>query len=87
MDHDGLPAHRLPSTGSRPITRIAQGDLDGWLQQHRHDPELEKALADKTLTLDGIQFIKPDPPENSKPELDTRRRFRPRVSPKADGDA
>lgn len=86
LSHDGLPAHHLPSRGNRSILRISQDDLDAWLQRHRHAPEIKNALVEKTLTLNSSAFLAADPSEAKKPELDSRRYFRPRVSPK-DGDA
>lgn len=78
---DGLPIYRFPGTGSRPILRIAQDDLDGFLARHRHDPEVEKAAAQRTLRLDGIRFMRQTSPDSRKPELDTRRPARPVCGP------
>ena len=80
LNHDGLPTHRLPTTGLRPILRIAEADLDVWLQGHRQDPEIAEA-AQRTLRLDGMRFMS-TPARFPKTELDSRRRFRPRVAPK-----
>jgi excisionase family DNA binding protein len=57
LNHGELPVHRLPGTGMRPILRIANQDLDAWLDRHRHDPEVEKEAAKKTLDLAGIRFM------------------------------
>ena len=82
IERDDLTVHRLPGTGLRPILRIAEADLEMWLDRHRHDPEVEGAGGQQTIRLDGIRFIKTASPESSKPELDTSRRFRPRVERK-----
>lgn len=78
IDREGLPVHRIPGAGLRPILRIAEADLTAWLSRHRHDPEVEDAAGPQTMTLDGMHYISPSP-EIHKPELDTRRHFRPRV--------
>jgi excisionase family DNA binding protein len=81
LNREGLPAHRIPGVGARPILRIAQTDLDAWLQRHRHDPEVEKAATQRTLRLDGIRFMQPAPPDSGKHQLDTRRTARPVCGP------
>jgi len=57
INSEGLPVHRLPGTGARPITRIASSDLDQWLDGHRHDFAEEKN-DDRKLQLDGRRFFK-----------------------------
>jgi integrase len=68
---------------TRPILRIAHADLDAWLDRHRHDPEVQKAVGQQTMKLEGTRFISTASPEFGEPELDTRRRFRPRERQKA----
>jgi len=78
---EGLPVHRIPGTGARPILRIDSGDLDQWLSQYRHDLAEEKA-SDRTLRLDGRRFIPVGEslfPEES--DLDARKNPASRVPP------
>jgi hypothetical protein len=78
---DGLPVHLLPGTGTRPILRVAQEDLDAFLARHRHDPEVVDAAKNRTFHLDGMRFMRPTSTESGKPELDTRRPGRPVCGP------
>ena len=64
IERENLPIHHLPGTGLRSIVRIAQVDLDRWLERHRHDPEAE-ADRDQTMQLDGIRFINPSASKNT----------------------
>ena len=57
IDRENLPIHRLPGMGLRGITRIAQADLDRWLERHRHDPEPE-TTCDQTMKLEGVRFMR-----------------------------
>lgn len=57
LARDGLSVHRLPGTGARSIIRIAQADLSHFLNHHRHDPEMEKALGSRTMRLSGTSFL------------------------------
>ena len=45
IENDGLPVHRIPGVGARPLLRIASDDLDEWLGQYRHDYAIEDAVA------------------------------------------
>jgi excisionase family DNA binding protein len=74
---DELPVHRIPGTGLRPILRIAQDDLDLWLDSHRHDPDIENAYRDRTFRLDGNRYMQPPPSKGRKMVLDSRRPPRP----------
>jgi hypothetical protein len=78
---DGLPVHRIPGAGARPILRIAQDDLDAFLARHRHDPEVEQAAANRTFHLDGMRSMRPASPDSRNSELDTRRPARPVCGP------
>ena len=53
---DGLPVHRLPGSGARPIMAVSRTDLDEWLAQYRHDPR-HAAETDKTFTVQGRRFL------------------------------
>jgi len=75
---DGLPVHRLPGKGARPIVRIAREDLNDWIRRHRFDPSLSPS-ATQTIRLDGRRFLGADK-KTAALTLDDRRRSRPRVT-------
>jgi excisionase family DNA binding protein len=81
LNREGLPVHRIPGAGLRPILRISQADLDAWLSRHRHDPEVEADKPKRTMRLEGMRFMRTSSAAD-KIQLDTSRRFRPRVSQK-----
>ncbi|QNN21565.1 helix-turn-helix domain-containing protein [Planctomycetales bacterium ZRK34] len=54
-DH-GLPVHRLPGAGTRPILAVRCSDLDDWLDQHRHDPS--QLTEEAVLRLEGQRFLR-----------------------------
>ena len=58
INDDGLPVHRMPGSGSRPITRVGSSDLRGWLDQHRHSSAADDEHNKRTLRLDGRRFIR-----------------------------
>ena len=74
LDREGLPVHRIPGTGARPILRIAQDDLDDWLGQYRHDPAAK--TPEQTIRLEGRRLLHP---RQRKPPSSGLTRFRRRV--------
>ena len=54
---DGLPIHRLPGTGTRPIMAVSRPDLDEWLSRFRSDPD-RQTDADTTFSLRGPRFLR-----------------------------
>jgi excisionase family DNA binding protein len=52
----GLPVHRLPGAGARPISRISETDLESWLGSRRAVIDDREA---PTLRLDGRRLIDP----------------------------
>ena len=62
IEKENLPVHHLPGVGLRGIVRIAQIDLDRWLERHRHDPETD-ATRDQTMHMEGMRFMKSSPSE------------------------
>ena len=79
---NGLPIHRIPGTGARPILRISRRDLDECLSKTRQTSTDVARVDSPTIRLDGRKFIRittaPVAPEN---RLDTRHDRASRVRP------
>jgi excisionase family DNA binding protein len=79
INEERLPVYRIPCKGKRGIIRIAQEDLDEWTGQFRHDFAKEKDKSQRTMRIEGRQFIA------SENRLDTSRPKGSRVSTWKDG--
>jgi excisionase family DNA binding protein len=57
INEGGLAVHRIPGRGRSGIIRISQDDLDEWIGQFRHDFAKEKDKSERTVRIEGRQFI------------------------------
>jgi excisionase family DNA binding protein len=59
IEGDGLPVHRLPGNGLRPIIRVAEDDLENWRHRFRRDVAKEHEK-EPVLRFKGMRFLRND---------------------------